>query len=150
MGMHKRYTHFILCLIVLTTTRSFIQALYLVSPASFTWPALEVLSMARTLERDDPESILSRGEKICFWTATQSDLILVPGIGEKLALRLIEKQSHLSELVRARPNLSSNFLKQVKGIGAKTAKKLMTYLDFGSSMHCKPTTPSLAVLPKEP
>lgn len=142
--MHKRYTHFILCLMVLTTTRSLIHALYLVSPSSFTWPVLEVLSMARTLEQDDPESILSRGEKICFWTATESELTLVPGIGEKLAVRLIEEQAHLAGSVKATASLAPTFLTQVKGIGAKTGKKLMTFLDFGSSTHCKPPTPTPA------
>jgi DNA uptake protein ComE-like DNA-binding protein len=144
--MHKRYTHLILCLIVLTTTRILIQGLYVVSPSSYTWPVFEILSMARTLEQDDPESTLSRGEKICFWTASQSDLVLVPGIGEKIAARLIEEQTHLSILVKTKPDLSPTFLKEVKGIGAKTSKKLMTYLDFRNPPHCKPTTPNTASL----
>lgn len=88
----------------------------------------DLLAVERQAERQESEELglatsapkLSAGQKINPNTAARDQLMLLPGVGEITANRIIE----------ARPFLSLQDLLRVEGIGPKTLERLAPYLQL--------------------
>lgn len=67
--------------------------------------------------------------KVNLNTATVEQLTSVPGVGPKLAARIVEQRQKSGSFKSVQEILS------VKGIGEKNLVKLQTYLTVGESAH---------------
>jgi hypothetical protein len=98
----------------------------------------KILLVAKNLTASDPESVLSRGDKICLWKSDHSGLILVPGIGDALATRLLAKRRELAHYLSTNKTATPAALARVKGIGKQTSEKLAAFLELNSPPDCIP------------
>ena len=70
--------------------------------------------------------------KVNLNTATAEQLTTVPGVGPKLAARILEQRQKSGSFKSVQDILS------VKGIGEKNLAKIQTYLTVGESAHGAP------------
>jgi hypothetical protein len=77
---------------------------------------------------DDPESALAMGEKLALACADLSSIELIKGISDTLAFELLDKRH---DIIRAALKGSQlDAIQRAHGIGAKTAEKLLPYIDL--------------------
>jgi len=77
---------------------------------------------------DDPESRLAMGEKLPLECADISNLELIKGISDTLAHELLEKRYEIMRAALKGPHMEA--IKRARGVGEKTAERLLTYLDL--------------------
>lgn len=77
---------------------------------------------------DDPESRLAMGEKLPLACADISNLELIKGISDSLADELLEKRYEIMRAALKESHLEA--IKRARGVGEKTAVRLLTYLDL--------------------
>jgi len=117
----SRYLALTLALLLATLGR-------LLWPASLTPPGEEVRE--QLLGGMDAESLLARGERIELSAAGIYELLLIPGIGDTLAGRIVlakgEVYAHSLLLPAARKHEA---LTAVHGVGPKGARAISRWLD---------------------
>lgn len=85
----------------------------------------------------DAESRLARGERITITSLDQFGVELIKGIGSDLSERIIAKKSEILARSRELPCEDEHkALEVVRGIGAKTSKKLARYISFSPPGEC--------------
>lgn len=77
---------------------------------------------------DDPESRLAMGEKLPLECADVSSLELIKGISDTLAFEILDKRYDIMRSAFTGSHLEA--IQRAHGIGEKTAKKLLMYIDL--------------------
>jgi len=94
------------------------------------------------LTRTDSESVLARGEKLNLSEISVADLILIPGVSDRLAKGLIENRDSIVDCIcdenpikpkksQVDQPRSETCFEKVGGIGKKIAETLNNYLQIG-------------------
>ena len=83
--------------------------------------ALPASAIVKTEEQEDKELEII-GDKININTATESELMMLDGIGSAMAQRIIQKREELGSFS------SIEDILDVEGIGTKTFEKLKDYI----------------------
>lgn len=121
--LKQKYASLSIFLILVATTKKVFFTPALIPPSAATIQALQ--------QSNDPESFLAMGKKMPFSKLGIYELELIPGISERLAIRIIDHRREILEKARTltEENLSSAFI-GIYGVGRKTADKLNTKIDL--------------------
>lgn len=89
-------------------------------------PAAAVVEPARQIESSGQAAALRDGRRMDVNRASAAELELLPGVGPSLARRMVDARE------RDGAFRDVDDLGRVRGLGAKTRKKLAKFLHFGS------------------
>lgn len=78
----------------------------------------------------DPESLLAMGRPIPLSSSEVGDLLLIPGLGDTLAMRISSQKAEILAVASTLEERDAyTALEVVHGLGPKQSKKLSQYLD---------------------
>ncbi|MBX7144712.1 MAG: helix-hairpin-helix domain-containing protein [Oligoflexia bacterium] len=88
------------------------------------------IDLAKVKQDSDPESLLAYGTAIPLSQATMADLLLIPGIGDTLASRIISQRAEIQAMASSLERTAAfKALEVVHGLGPKQALKLSKYIE---------------------
>jgi hypothetical protein len=139
--MHRSYTRFALIAVVITLARVVVTSLLTEAPVLMPLPGTSLLSR-------DPESTLAARDKLPLACADAANLELIGGVSDTLAFELVEKRDRI--LNGAQTGLhSEEALQLAHGIGAATARKLLSYLSLSATCDAASYAPREPFAPPE-